>query len=68
VAATGIVPVAGGADNIMFVIELDSDQLISNHVGFRLVVADPGAAALATILCIQSGARYASPQSPTVIA
>ena len=68
VAATGIVPTACGADNIMFVIELDADQLTSGHVGFRLVVADPAAAALGTVLCIQSGARYASPQSPTVIA
>ena len=68
VAATGIIPAAGGADNIMFVIDLESSQLISGHVGFRLVIADPGAGALATILCILSGARYASPQSPTVIA
>lgn len=68
VAATGIVPVAGGADNIMFDIELESSQLVSGHVGFRIVIADPAAAALATVLCIQSGARYASPQSATVIA
>lgn len=68
VAATGIVPTAGGSDNIMFVIELDAEQLISGHVGFRIVIADPAAAALATVLCIQNGARYASPQSGTVIA
>jgi hypothetical protein len=67
VAATGIVPVAGGQDNLMYVIELESNQLLSGHVGFRIVIADPNAAALATVLCIQSGARYASPQSPTTI-
>jgi len=67
VAATGIIP-ATGTDNIMFVIELEAGQLLSGHVGFRLVVADPGAGALATILFIQSGARYASPQSVTTIA
>lgn len=68
VAATGCVPVAGGADNIMFVIELESTQLLTNHVGFRLAAADPGAGALGTVLCIQSGNRYASPQSGTTIA
>ena len=68
VAATGIIPAAGGADNIMFVIELEASQLLSGHVGFRLVIADPGAAAAADILFIQSGARYKSPSSVTTIA
>ncbi len=67
VAATGIVP-ATGTDNIMFVIELEAGQLLSGHVGFRLVVADPGAAALADILFIQSGGRYKYPSSVTTMA
>ena len=66
VPATGIIP-ATGTDNIMFVIDLDDTQLVSGDVGFRLVIADPGSGALATILCILSGGRYQSPQSVTVI-
>ena len=66
-AATGVVP-ATGTDNIMFVIELEANQLLSGHVGFRLVIADPGQAALGDVLFIQSGARYKSPSSVTTIA
>lgn len=66
VAATGAIP-ATGIDNIMYVIDLDDDKLVSGDVAFRLVIADPGAGALATVLCILSGGRYQSPQTGTVI-
>lgn len=65
-AATGIVPQAG-TDNILYVIALDADQLISGHVGFRLDIVNAGAGCLATVFAICSGARYAGSARPTVL-
>lgn len=65
-AVTGLVPTA--VANTMYVIELDADQLVSGHIGFRFRQADPTGASIMSAIAILSGARYASPQSPTVIA
>lgn len=66
VAATGLAPTAG-VDNILYIIPLNSDQLISGHIGFRLDIVNAGAACLATIFAICSGARYAGSARPTVM-
>lgn len=57
VAATGLIPVAGVAD-IVYIISLDSDQLISGHIGFRLDIVNAGAGCLTTVLALCSGGRY----------
>lgn len=66
VAATGLVPEAAAAD-IMYIIPLDSDQLISGHIGFRLDFVNAAAASLCTVVAICSGARYAGSARPTVL-
>ena len=66
VAATGLVPTAG-TDNILYIIPLDSDQLVSGHIGFRLDIVNAGAGCLATVFAICSGARYAGAARPTVM-
>ncbi len=58
VAATGLIPVAG-VTNIVYIISLDSSQLISGHVGFRLDIVNPAGACTAVVFAICSGARYA---------
>ena len=63
---TGMIPTA--TDNTMYIIELDDSQLTSGHVGFRFRQADPTGASIMSAVAILSGARYASPQSATVIA
>ena len=65
-AAVGLVPTV--VNNTMYVIELDADQLTSGHIGFRLRMVAPSAASIISVIGILSGARYKSPQSPTVIA
>ncbi len=67
VAATGLVPEAGTPDNIMYIIPLDADQLISGHIGFRLDFVNAAAACLTTVVAICSGARYAGAARPTVM-
>jgi hypothetical protein len=66
VAATGLVPTAG-VDNILYIIPLDSSQLISGHIGFRLDIVNAGAGCLGTVVAICSGARYAGEARPTVL-
>lgn len=66
-ATTGIVPAAGTPNGVMYVIELDSDQLTEGHIGFRISIADPGAASVISAVAILSGG-LATDQSPTVIA
>lgn len=63
---TGIVPPINST-GIFYVIELESSQLIANHVGFRLCVASAGAASIGSAVAILSGSRYAAPQSPTAV-
>ena len=67
VAATGLVPEAGTPDNILYIIPLNSDQLIPGHIGFRLDIVNAGAACLGTVVAICSGARYAGSARPTVL-
>jgi hypothetical protein len=66
-ATTGIVPAAGTPNGVMYVIELDSDQLTEGHIGFRISIADPGAASVISAVAILSGG-IATDQSATVIA
>lgn len=66
VAATGLIPTAG-VDNIIYIIPLDSDQLVSGHIGFRLDIVNAGAACLATVVAICSGGRYIGEARPTVM-
>ena len=56
-AATGIIPVAGVQD-IVYVISLDADQLISGDIGFRLDVVNAAAACTSFVFAICSGGRY----------
>ena len=67
VAATGLIPEAGTPNNILYIISLDSSQLISGHIGFRLNIANAGAACTTTVFAICSGARYAGEARPTVL-
>ncbi len=67
VAATGLTPEAGTPDNILYIIPLNSDQLISGHIGFRLDIVNAGAGCLATVFAICSGARYSGSARPTVM-
>jgi hypothetical protein len=57
-AAAGLIPVAGGVEQI-YVIELDADMLVKDHIGFRMCIADPAAASVGSAIAILSGARYA---------
>ena len=66
VAATGLIPTAG-VDDIIYIIPLDADQLVSGHIGFRLDIVNAGAGCLATIFAICSGARYAGSLGTTVL-
>jgi hypothetical protein len=43
----------------MYVIELNDTQLVSGDIGFRMCIADPGAASVGSAVAILSGARYA---------
>lgn len=63
---TGIVPPAG-TTGIFYVIELESSQLVTGHVGFRLDIVDPGAASIISAVAILSGARFARAESATVV-
>ena len=56
--AAGLIPVATGAE-CLYAIELDAAELVSGDIGFRLCIADPGAASVGSAIAILSGARYA---------
>jgi hypothetical protein len=57
-AAAGLIPVATGAE-CFYVIELDSEELIQGHVGFRLAIADAANASVQSAIAVLSGPRYA---------
>lgn len=57
-AAGGIIPVAVAVP-AMYVIELDAEELVQGDIGFRMCIADPGAASVGSAIAILSGARYA---------
>ena len=57
-AAAGLIPVATGAEAV-YVIELEAEELLANHVGFRMCIADPAAASVGSAIAVLSGARFA---------
>lgn len=58
VPATGFSPASAAIDDIVYCVALDSAQLVSGDIGFRLDIADPGAACTAVVFAICSGGRY----------
>jgi hypothetical protein len=66
VAAAGLAPSAN--DNIMYVIEIDADQLTDGFPCLRLELTNGVNSVIASAVAILSGARYASEQSATAIA
>ena len=54
-------------DNIMYVIEVDCQQMTDGFHYLELRQSDPGAATFTSCVCILSGSRYAQPQSPSVL-
>lgn len=56
-AAAGLIPVATGTP-VFYVIEIKAAMLLANHIGFRLCVADPGAASVGSAVAILSGGRF----------
>lgn len=57
-AAAGLIPTAAGVP-IMYVIEIDAEELVQGDIGFRMCIADPAAASVGSAIAILSGARYA---------
>ena len=57
-AAAGLIPTAAGVP-IIYVIELDAEELVEGDIGFRMCIADPAAASVGSAIAILSGARYA---------
>lgn len=57
-AAAGLIPVAVAVP-AMYVIEIDSSELVQGDIGFRMCIADPGAASVGSAIAVLSGARYA---------
>ncbi len=55
-------------NSIMYVIPIDDTQLTEGYPNVRISLSNPGVSTLASAVAILSGARYASDQSPTVIA
>jgi len=56
-AAAGLIPVATTTP-AMYVIEVKASMLLANHIGFRLCIADPGAASVGCAMVILSGGRF----------
>lgn len=56
-AAAGLIPVATTTP-ACYVIEIKASMLLANHIGFRLCIADPGAASVGCAMAILSGGRY----------
>ena len=57
VPATGLIPVAG-VQNIVYVISLNSSQVVSGHIGFRLNIASAAASCTSFVFAICSGGRF----------
>ena len=55
--AAGLIPVATGTP-AMYVIEVKAAMLVEGDIGFRLCIADPGAASVGYALGILSGGRF----------
>ena len=62
-ATTGIVPGAVGpaaaTNGVTYLIPLDSEQLVSGHIGFRISMVNPAAASVGCAWAILSGSRFA---------
>ena len=56
-AAAGLIPVATTTP-AAYVIEIKSSMLLANHIGFRVCIADPGAASVGCVSVLLSGGRY----------
>lgn len=65
VAATGVTPSAA-VTGCWINIEVEAENLVANHIGFRLCMVDPGAACVMAAFAILSGNRYGRDASPTV--
>lgn len=66
VAAAGLTPSA--ADNIMYVIEIDADELTDGYPNLRLEITNGVNSVIASAVAILSGSRYAGAESATAIA
>lgn len=56
-AAAGLIPVATGTP-VLYAIEIKAAMLLAGHIGFRVCIADPGAASVGSAIAILSGGRY----------
>lgn len=56
-AAAGLIPVATGTP-VIYAIELKANMLNADDIGFRLCIADPGAASVGYAIAILSGGRF----------
>ena len=66
-AATGIDLAPAGANNLMYVVEIDAAELTSGYHHLRCNFSAAGGANLISAIAILSGARDARPASPTVL-
>ena len=66
VAATGKTPSAN--DNIMYLIEVDADELPAGFPNLRVSLTNGANAVLASVVAFLSGSRYQEDQSATAIA
>ena len=66
--AAGVGGITGSTnDGVMYVIEIDAAQLTAGYPNLYVKLSNPGAATLASIVVILSGARYAHEASETAI-
>lgn len=65
VAAAGLTPSAN--DSIMYVIEIDADELPEDQPYIQLSLTNGVNSVIASAVAILTGARYGEDQSPTVI-
>lgn len=66
VAATGHTPSAN--NGILYIIELDADELLDGHDWVELALTNGANSVIASAIAILSGSRYSGDQSGTVIA
>jgi hypothetical protein len=56
-ASAGLIPVATTTP-ACYIIEIKAAMLLANHIGFRVCVADPGAASVGCVSVLLSGGRF----------
>lgn len=54
-------------DSVMYVIEINAEDLSDGSEWVTVHLSDPGAATFASVVAVLSGSRYAEVQSPTVL-